>query len=69
MVALDNLGTADERRREFNEMARILNTAEFDMTCRRMTDHARVLLPDDASEDAVDAVAMDLTRPALQRHG
>jgi hypothetical protein len=40
MVALDNLGTADERRREFNEMARILNTAEFDMTCRRMTDHA-----------------------------
>lgn len=69
MVALDNLGTPDERRRAFNEVARALNAAEFDMTCRRMADHARALVPDDASEAALDAAAAGLTKSALQRHG
>jgi hypothetical protein len=69
MVALDNLGTPDERRRAFNEVARTLNAAEFDMTCRRMATHAHTLVPDDASEDELDAVAAGLTRSALQPHG
>lgn len=69
MVALDNLGTPDERRRAFNELARTLNAAEFDMTCRRMGDHARALVPDDASEEDLDAAAAALTRTALQGHG
>lgn len=69
MVALDNLGTPDERRRAFNEVARTLNAAEFDMTCRRMETCARGLVPEDASEQAIDAASVDLTRSALQRHG
>lgn len=69
MVALDNLGTQDERRRAFNEVARALNAAEFDMTTRRMAAHARALVPDDASEAALDAAAATLTRSALRRHG
>lgn len=69
MVALDNLGTADERRRAFNEVARVLNGAEFDMTCRRMADQARTLVPGDASEAALDEAAADLTSSALRRHG
>jgi hypothetical protein len=51
MIALDNLGTPDERRHAFNEVARTLNAAEFDMTCRRVQEHARASVPDAASED------------------
>jgi hypothetical protein len=69
MVALDNLGTPDERRCAFNEVARALNAAEFDMTCRRMAGHDRTLVPDDASEATLDAAAAELTRSALRRHG
>ena len=54
MVALDNLGTPDERRRAFNEVARTLSAAEFEMTCRRMEQHARSWVPDDATEQAID---------------
>jgi hypothetical protein len=32
-------------------VARTLNAAEFDMTCRRVQEHARALVPDAASED------------------
>lgn len=69
VIALDNLGTPDERRQAMNEVARTLNAAEFDMTCRRMADRARELVPEDASEDERDAAAVALTRSALQRRG
>lgn len=69
MVALDNLGTPDERRRAFNEVARALNAAEFDMVCRRMAGHAETLVPGDASDDQLDAAAVELTRSALRRRG
>ena len=70
MIALDNLGTLDERRLAMNEVARTLNAAEFDMlTCRRMAERARALVPGDASEDERDAAAVLLTKSALQRRG
>jgi hypothetical protein len=67
LVALDNLGTLDERRQALNEVARVLNIAEFDMTCRRMAAHASTLAPDDASENDLDRLAADLTAAALKR--
>lgn len=67
LVAVDNLGTQDERRQALNEVARALNVAEFDMTSRRMAGHARPLAPDDASEDDLDQIAADLTTAALKR--
>jgi hypothetical protein len=52
-----------------NEVARTLNAAEFDMTCRRIADRALGLVPGDASGDDLDAAAVALTKPALQRRG
>lgn len=69
LVALDNLGTQDERRRAMNEVARILNAAEFDMTCNRMAEHAGELAPDDASEGELDKVAVGLIKAASERRG
>ena len=69
LIALDNLGTPDERRQTFNEVARTPNAAEFDMTCRRMADRAMQLVPNDASEDELDAAAVALTKSALKRRG
>jgi hypothetical protein len=69
LIALNNLGTPDEQRRAMNEVARTLNAAEFDMTCRRMADRALELVPNDASENELDAAAMALTKSALTRRG
>jgi hypothetical protein len=68
LVALDNLGTPEERRQALNEVARALNVAEFDMTCRRMAAHANTLAPEDASEVDLDEIAVQLTAAALKRH-
>jgi hypothetical protein len=69
MIALENLGTPDERRQAMNEVARTLNAAEFDMTCRRMADRARALVSGDAAEGERDVAAAALTKSALQRRG
>jgi hypothetical protein len=69
MIVLDNLGTPDERRQAMNEVARTLNAAEFEMTCRRIADRALALVPNDASEDERDPAAVSLTKSALQRCG
>jgi hypothetical protein len=69
MIVLDNLGTPDERRQAMNEVARTLNAAEFEMTCRRIADRALALVPNDAPEDERDAAAASLTKSALQRCG
>jgi hypothetical protein len=67
LIALDNLGTPDERRQAMNEVARTLNAAEFDMTCRRMANRTVELLPNDVSEDELDAAAAALTKSSLKR--
>jgi hypothetical protein len=67
LVALDNLGSPDERRQALNEVARALNIAEFDMTCRRMADHANTLVPGNTSESDLDRIAVELTASALKR--
>lgn len=69
LIALDNLGTQDERRQALNEVARTLNIAEFEMTCRRMAGRARELVPDDDIEEELDRAAVDLTKVALKRGG
>lgn len=68
VVALMNLGTPDEQRQALNEVARSLNIAEFDMTCRRMRQHAGGLVSDGASEADLDTAAVELTESALRRH-
>jgi hypothetical protein len=55
MIALDDLGTPDERRQAMNEVARTLNAAEFEMTCRGMAARAGALVSSDVSEDERDA--------------
>ncbi|MEA2729893.1 MAG: hypothetical protein QOF70_4368 [Acetobacteraceae bacterium] len=69
LASLYNLGTQDECRQAVNEVARALNVAEFEMTCRRMANVAGKLVADDASEDEIDQAAVDLTRSALKRRG
>jgi hypothetical protein len=69
LASLYNLGTQDECRQAVNEVARALNVAEFEMTCRRMADVAGKLVADDASEDEIDQAAVDLTKFALKRRG
>jgi hypothetical protein len=69
LASLYNLGSQDECRQAVNEVARALNLAEFDMTCRRMAGAAAKLVADDASEDDLDRAAVELTRSALKRRG
>lgn len=69
LASLYNLGTQDECRQAVNEVARALNIAEFEMTCRRMASSAAQLVPNDASEDDLDQAAVELTRSALKRRG
>jgi hypothetical protein len=69
LIALENLGAPDERRQALNEVARALNVAEFDMTCRRMAAHASTLVPEDVSEEALDKIASDVTVAAMKRRG
>jgi hypothetical protein len=67
IVALMNLGTPDEQRQALNEVARVLNAAEFDMTSRRMQGRAGQLVLGDASETDLDMAAVELTKSALRR--
>jgi hypothetical protein len=67
LAALYNLGTPEERRQAINEVARALNIAEFDMTCRRMAAAAGALAADGASDGELDQAALEATRSALQR--
>jgi hypothetical protein len=69
LASLYNLGTQDECRQAVNEVARALNIAEFEMTCRRLAGAAAKLVADDVSEDELDQVAVELTKSALQRRG
>jgi hypothetical protein len=69
LVSLYNLGTQDECRQATNEVARAVNVAEFEMTCRRMAGAAGKLVANDASEDDLDQAAVELTRSALKRRG
>jgi hypothetical protein len=69
LASLYNLGTQDDCRQAVNEVARALNVAEFEMTCRRMAGAAIKLVPADASEEELDKAAVELTRSALKRHG
>jgi hypothetical protein len=69
LASLYNLGTQDECRQAVNEVARALNVAEFEMTCRRMANVAGKLVADEASKDEIDQAAVDLTRSALKRRG
>lgn len=69
LASLYNLGTPDVCGQAMNEVARSLNIAEFDMTCRRMAGSAARIVPDDASDDELDQAAVELTRSALKRRG
>ncbi len=67
LAALESLGTESERRLALNEVARALNVAEFEMTCRRMEGQANTLVSDHASDEELDDAAVILTRAALKR--
>jgi hypothetical protein len=69
LASLYNLGTQDECRQAVNEIARTLNVAEFEMTCRRMAGAAAKLVADDVPEDELDRTAVALTRSALKHRG
>ncbi|MSP01010.1 MAG: hypothetical protein EXR07_08175 [Acetobacteraceae bacterium] len=69
VAALYALGTQDECRQVMNEVARVLNIAEFDMTCRRLSGTAATLVPDNAPDDELEHAAIELTRSALKRRG
>ncbi len=68
-AALHALGTEAEYRQALNEVARALNIAEFEMTCRRMAGTANALAPDAATEEERDQAAVELTRAALAPRG
>jgi hypothetical protein len=69
LAAMYALGTPDECRQALNEVARVLNVAEFEMTSRRMAGAANIPGSDEETEEALDQTAVDMTRSALARRG
>jgi hypothetical protein len=68
LTALENLATDEERRAALNEVARVLNIAEFEMTCRHMAATPTTgPTPEPLEEDELDRAAVELTRAALRR--
>ena len=57
----------EARMAALHEVARALESAEFEMTCRRMASHSLELMPDGMSDDELDAEAARLTKAALKR--
>jgi hypothetical protein len=49
-----------------DEAARERDIAEFDEVCRRMSVRASELAPEDATEEELDRIAVELTRAALR---
>jgi hypothetical protein len=62
MAALDGLATDAERRWALNEIARVLHIAEAAMTERRMAEQLRHQIPEDASEEDLDRMAVEWTQ-------
>lgn len=62
LAALDGLANSDERRWMLNEVARLLNMAEFAMTERRMAEQLRGAVPANASDEELDRIALEWTQ-------
>jgi hypothetical protein len=62
LAAIDGLATAEERRWALNEVARVLNIAESAMTERRIAEQLRHQIPEDASEEDLDRLAIEWTK-------
>jgi hypothetical protein len=62
-AALDRFGTREELRWTLNEIARMLNVGELEMSRRRIADQVRGHVPIDASEEELDRLAIEWTSP------
>lgn len=62
LAALDGLANSDERRWMLNEVARLLNMAEFAMTERRMAEQLRDAVPANTSDEELDRIALEWTQ-------
>lgn len=63
LTALDGLATSDERRWVLNEVARVLNNAELAMTQRRLGEQLRGQVPENATDEDLERLAVEWTTP------